>query len=106
MKDQAKIITDTTIELDYYENLYRIEWRVAPRWRNITGYGDVYSVCTQCLIFQNGFLIGNDYSFKHSEDQHNLTHAMKVSAGKAFKKCNTDSDMRDKFWKLFFEKNK
>ena len=111
MKEQAKVLTEKTIEFDRHDSNYRIEWRTAFRWKNISGYGDVPSVVTQCLVFVNGFMIGNAHVSKHSKDENNLEYAMKISVAKALETSETASywfydECKAHFWKLFFEKNK
>lgn len=100
MNSQAKLIPNSTIEFEMYGVKIKIEWLSAFRWRNIDGLGDVPSVLTQCLLYVNGFLVSNAFSFKHSKDEHNENYAKKLTAKKAFEKYKIDKVIREYIWNV------
>lgn len=95
-------------ENEYFSFIYTIEFVRASRWRNIKNYGDVHSICTQCILRQNGFVIGTGYCFKDSrEKKDDKTHSYKVSLAKAISNSNSvfDRETKKMFWEEILKKN-
>lgn len=90
-------------EYEFDSYIYSIEFVRAERWRNIKNYGDVPSICTQCILRLNGFVIGVGYCFKDSrEKEDNKIYSYKISLSKAI--ANSERNISKETKKLFWDK--
>jgi len=76
-----------------YKLLYLRGRRIYGRARNKT-----FPLVTQCLVFKNGLLIGNDKIVKCDNDLHNTEFALKLLTKKIIKNIYSKDD-RKEIWK-------